>query len=217
MPHERTAAPVGAPLREAKQAMRMRVAAARDALDAAWRDEASRELVRGIAALPTFVAARTVLLTAPFRSEWDAWPLIAMALRAGKVVALPRVDEGSRMLELCRIRDAVRDLVTGYRGLTEPAPRCERVPADAIEWVLVPGIAFDRGGARLGYGGGYYDRLLPLLPARAARVAGAFTMQVVDEVPSAPHDITMDTLVTEEGVLKEAEAGDRRDPGGSRE
>jgi 5-formyltetrahydrofolate cyclo-ligase len=201
MPNERTEPPVGAPLREAKQAMRTLVAAARDALDPAWRAQASVRLVERIAALPTFVDAETVLLTAPFRSEWDASPLVARALAAGKVVALPRVDESSRMLELRRIVDPVRDIVAGYRGLPEPARDCERVATASIDWVLVPGIAFDRMGGRLGYGGGYYDRLLPVLPARAARVAGAYSAQIVDAVPSAPHDITMDTVVTEAGVV----------------
>jgi 5-formyltetrahydrofolate cyclo-ligase len=194
-------APVGAPLREAKQAMRTRIAAARDALDPSWRTWASDAMVRRIAALATFDAARTVLLSAPFRSEWDAAPLIDVALASGKRVALPRVDESARMLELCRIVDAKRDIVAGYRGVREPARHCEAVPASAVDWVLVPGIAFDRSGARLGYGGGYYDRLLPLLPERAARVAGAFSVQIVDEVPSAPHDIRMDTVVTEGGVV----------------
>ena len=194
-------APVGAPLREAKQAMRTRIAAVRDALDGTWRTWASDAMVRRIAALPTFVGARTVLLTAPFRSEWDAAPLIDIALAAGKRVVLPRVDEPARMLQLCRILDARRDVVAGYRDLPEPAAHCESVPTDLIDWVLVPGVAFDRSGARLGYGGGYYDRLLPLLPERAMRVAGAFSAQVVDEVPSAPHDIRMDTVVTESGVL----------------
>ena len=201
MPNDRTEPPVGAPLREAKQAMRTLVAAARDALDPAWRAQASVRLVERIAELPTFVDAGTVLLTAPFRSEWDASPLVARALAAGKVVALPRVDESSRMLELKRIVDPVRDIVAGYRGLPEPATRCERVATASIDWVLVPGIAFDRMGGRLGYGGGYYDRLLPVLPVRAARVAGAFSAQIVDAVPSAPHDITMDTVVTEAGVV----------------
>ena len=105
MPNDRTEPPVGAPLREAKQAMRTLVAAARDALDPAWRAQASVRLVERIAALPTFVDAGTVLLTAPFRSEWNASPLIVRALAAGKVVALPRVDESSRMLELKRIVD----------------------------------------------------------------------------------------------------------------
>ena len=201
MPHDRTAAPVGAPLREAKQAMRTAVASVRDALDPAWRAGASAALVDRIAALPTFVDARTVLLTAPFRSEWDSRPLIVRSLAAGKIVALPRVDEGARMLELRPIVDPSRDIVAGYRGLPEPSPGCERVPAASVDLVLVPGIAFDRSGGRLGYGGGYYDRLLPVLPARAARVAGAFSAQIVDAVPSAPHDITMDTVVTEAGVV----------------
>ena len=201
MPIERNEPTVGAPLREAKQAMRTLVAAARDALDPAWRAQASIRLVGRIAALPTFVDARTVLLTAPFRSEWDASPLLARALAAGKVVALPRVDESSRMLELRRIVDPARDIVAGYRGLPEPARDCERVATASIDWVLVPGIAFDRMGGRLGYGGGYYDRLLPVLPARATRVAGAFSAQIVDAVPSAPHDITMDTVVTEADVV----------------
>ncbi len=207
MPQDRTAAPVGAPLREAKQAMRTAVAAARDALDPGWRARASAALVERIAALSTYAAARTVLLTAPFRTEWDAGPLIARSLAAGKTVVLPRVDEGSRMLELKRVADPERDIVAGYRGLPEPDARCERVAASSIDWVLVPGIAFDRSGGRLGYGGGYYDRLLPALPARAARVAGAFSAQIVDAVPSAPHDITMDTVVTEAGVVVDRPRG----------
>ena len=204
MPQDRTAAPVGAPLREAKQAMRIRVAALRDALDADWRAEASRALCASIAALPSFARASTVLLTAPFRSEWNAEPLIDLALAQGKTVALPRVIEPARMLELCRIADAARDIVLGWKGIPEPASDCGRVELADVDWVLVPGVAFDRDGARLGYGGGYYDRLLPLLPARAPRVAGAFHAQIVDEVPRAPHDITMDVVVTERGVLRDA-------------
>jgi 5-formyltetrahydrofolate cyclo-ligase len=204
MPQDRTAAPVGAPLREAKQAMRSRIAAVRDALDADWRAQASRALCESIAALPSFADARTVLLTAPFRSEWNAEPLIDLALAQGKTVALPRVIEPARMLELCRVADAARDIVVGWRGIPEPASDCGIVELAQVDWVLVPGVAFDRDGARLGYGGGYYDRLLPLLPARAPRVAGAFFAQIVDRVPRAPHDITMDVVVTERGVLRDA-------------
>jgi 5-formyltetrahydrofolate cyclo-ligase len=204
MPQDRTATPVGAPLREAKQAMRVRVAAARDALGAGWRDEASRALCASIAALPSFVAARTLLLTAPFRSEWNAEPLIDLALAQDKIVALPRVVEPARMLELCRVVDAARDIVVGWRGVPEPSSSCGCVEVADVDWVLVPGVAFDLDGGRLGYGGGYYDRLLPLLPSRAPRVAGAFSVQIVDEVPRAPHDITMDVVVTERGVLRDA-------------
>lgn len=201
------ATPVGAPLREAKQGMRTTIVAARDKLDRGWRRRASAAIVDRIAALPTFRAARRVLLSASFRSEWHASPLIARAIDAGKEVALPRVNEPDRMLELCRIVDPATDVAPGYLGIPEPVAGCERVDPAEIDWVLVPGIAFDRTGARLGYGGGYYDRLLPLLSARAPRVAGAYSMQVVDSVPSAPHDIRIDTIVTESGIVL-----DRRGP-----
>ncbi len=66
---------------------------------------------------------------------------------------------------------------------------------------MVPGVAFDPEGRRLGYGGGYYDRLLPLLSPRAARVAGAFDLQLVDRVPAGPNDIAIDAVVTESRAL----------------
>jgi 5-formyltetrahydrofolate cyclo-ligase len=71
------------------------------------------------------------------------------------------------------------------------------VAPEAIDWVLVPGVAFDPQGGRLGYGGGYYDRLLPLLPSMTRRVAGAFELQVVERVPAAPHDLRVDAVITE--------------------
>jgi len=72
----------------------------------------------------------------------------------------------------------------------------------SIDWVLVPGIGFDAEGRRVGYGGGYYDRLLPLLENGAARVAGAFDLQIVERVPAAPHDATVDAIVTERRTLE---------------
>lgn len=201
MPIDSNDAPVGAQLREAKQAMRLSIVAARDALDPPWRARASSALVDRIASLATWARARRVLLSAPFRSEWNAAPLIERALSEGKDVALPRVNEAARMLEIRRIVDPARDLAPGHRGIPEPSGRCPLDDPSTIDWVLVPGIAFDASGARLGYGGGYYDRLLPALSADAVRVAGAFSVQIVARVPFAPHDIRMDTVVSEAGIV----------------
>ncbi|HTL75696.1 MAG TPA: 5-formyltetrahydrofolate cyclo-ligase, partial [Casimicrobiaceae bacterium] len=71
----------------------------------------------------------------------------------------------------------------------------------SVDWVLVPGVAFDARGGRLGYGGGFYDRLLPGAAGSAPRVAGAFEMQIVDAVPTAPHDVGVDAVVTERRTL----------------
>jgi 5-formyltetrahydrofolate cyclo-ligase len=122
--------------------------------------------------------------------------LVHAALAAGKTVAAPRVDDAKRMLELYAIADAERDVVSSPQGIPEPAPHCLPIARERIDFVVVPGLAFDWDLNRLGYGGGYYDRLLPLLSG-AARVAGAFDLQIVPEVPVGPNDIAIDAVVTE--------------------
>lgn len=193
--------PAGAALREAKLALRARVTAWRDALAPAERAERSAAIAVRMLAHPSWAAARRVLLTAPFRSEWDARAILDAALASGREVSLPRVDARRRMLDPVRIADPGRDLVPGFQGIPEPAAHCTLADVGSIDWVLVPGIAFDHEGRRLGYGGGYYDRLLPRLPADCRRVAGAFAGQCVERVPSAPHDVRVDVLITEAAVL----------------
>jgi 5,10-methenyltetrahydrofolate synthetase len=186
----------GAALHEAKRALRERVIRERDAQDPAQREAASRAIAQRVLALPSFAAARCVLLTLPFRSEWDTRPLVDAALARQATVALPRVDQATRMLELHRIGAVTRDTAPGYRGIVEPLASLPRVALAEVEWVLVPGVAFDASGRRLGYGGGYYDRLLDLFAPAVAKIAGAFDCQVVDAIPHAAHDLTVDAIAT---------------------
>jgi len=106
------------------------------------------------------------------------------------------------MLRPLRIRDLVGDVEAGYRGIPEPRADCPPVTLESIEFVLTPGIAFDAEGRRLGYGGGYYDRLLPLLHSAACRVGGAFEVQIVARVPAAPHDVRVQYVVTERRTIE---------------
>lgn len=186
----------GQALHAAKRRVREEVLALRAALPAPHRAAAEAAIVARLLALPSFQAAHTVLLTLPFRGEWDTRPLIEAASAAGKHVVLPRVDPASRMLALHVITHPERDVAPGYGGIEEPHVHLTQVGPGEIDWVLVPGIAFDEGGRRLGYGGGFYDRLLPLLPPHARRVAAAFDEQVVAQVPFAPHDVFIHQLVS---------------------
>jgi 5-formyltetrahydrofolate cyclo-ligase len=193
--------PRGAALRAAKLAIRRQVLAARDALSPDYRAAAAEAIAGRLTALPSFARARTVLLTLAFRSEWNTLPLVHAALATGKVVAIPRVNAATRMLDLFALTDPERDVAAGFHGIPEPHSHCAPVAPATVDWVLVPGVAFDAAGRRLGYGGGYYDRLLPLLAPGAARVVGAFDLQIVERVPAAPHDLTVGAIVTETRTL----------------
>lgn len=189
--------PPDAELRAAKRALRAAVLATRDALPPDTRRFAAKAIVRALLATPSFSAARTVLLTLPFGSEWDTRPIALAALAAGKTVVLPRVDAARRRLDLGVVRDLDTDVIAGYRGIPEPRPETEQMTPAELDWVLVPGLAFDLAGGRLGYGGGYYDRLLAELHPNVPRVAGLFALQVVTAVPTGSLDRPVDCLVTE--------------------
>ena len=193
--------PTADALRDAKRALRERVLAARDSLPREFRAAASAAICTALAARDDFAMASTVLLTLPFGSEWDSMPLLLTALERGKTVVLPRVNATARTLELCRLSEPTRDVLPGYRGIPEPQSHCTLIAADVVDWVLVPAVAFDPAGHRLGYGGGYYDRLLPQLRSDAARIAGGYEIQLVDRVPAAPHDVPVQALATESRTL----------------
>ena len=184
-------------LLDAKRELRARILRERDATPAEDRATASASITALLLAREDFASSKTVLLTLPFGSEWDTRALLRAALAGAKTVALPRVNLATGVLDICAITRLEHDAAPGYRGIPEPAAHCELLGVASIDWVLVPGVAFDRAGHRIGYGGGYYDRLLPLLRADAHRVAGAFELQLVDHVPAASHDVAVDAVVTE--------------------
>jgi 5-formyltetrahydrofolate cyclo-ligase len=142
-----------------------------------------------------------VLLTLPFRSEWDSRGLARDVIASGRRLVLPRVDRDARVLALHAVADLDVDVAPGYLGIPEPRASCASVAPADVDFVLVPGVAFDAEGRRLGYGGGFYDRLLPLLRPDAARVAGAFDEQVVGAVPAASHDARVPLVVTPTRVV----------------
>jgi 5-formyltetrahydrofolate cyclo-ligase len=184
-------------LLDAKRGLRAQILRERDAIPAEERASASASIAASLLAREDFASSKTVLLTLPFGSEWDTRELLRAALARAKTVALPRVNLATGLLDLCAITRLEHDAAPGYRGIPEPCAHCELLDVATIDWVLVPGLAFDRDGHRIGYGEGYYDRLLPLLRADAYRVAGAFELQLVDHVPAASHDVAVDAVITE--------------------
>ena len=130
---------------------------------------------------PVWQTAQRVLFFAPLPEELDVWPLLSEALAGGKSVALPRFVAETKSYEACAIQDPERDLQVGHFGIREPKRACARLPSNRLDLILVPGVAFDLQGRRLGRGKGYYDRLLKDLRGRTCGVA--FDQQIVAEIP----------------------------------
>jgi 5-formyltetrahydrofolate cyclo-ligase len=184
-------------LKQAKAALRQTILARRDAADVANRNSNSQTIMQKLCALPAYRAANVVAAYASFGSELDTSEFLARVLRDGKQLLLPRINHAQRALELRHVIDLGADLVSGVWGIREPAERCPIMSVTNVELMLVPGVAFTASGARLGYGGGFYDRLLASLDRRVVSIAAAFELQMVDHLPEGPHDQRVDQVVTE--------------------
>jgi 5-formyltetrahydrofolate cyclo-ligase len=181
-----------------KAALRKHVLACRDALTPEYRASASRAILIRVCGIPAYEQATTVLGYFGFGTEIDTRPFLAHALSAGKILLLPRVDRAARSLRLYRVRDLDSDLVSGIWGIREPArDRCDETDPQTVDFVLMPGVAFTHKGERLGYGGGFYDRLIPQMTRPPVKIAPAFGCQVVDSLPMTETDQRIDQVVSE--------------------
>lgn len=184
-------------IKQAKAELRAAILARRDTADVASRIRHSQTITHKLCALPEYRAAGVVAAYASFGSELDTAEFLARILADGKLLLLPRITRAQRALELRQVKDPGADFVAGVWGIREPAERCPIISPAKVEFMLVPGVAFTAGGARLGYGGGYYDRLLTSLDQRAVRIAAAFDLQMVEELPEGPRDQRVGKVVTE--------------------
>lgn len=165
------------------------------ALSPEHRASEARRLTARILTWPRFERARCVLLTASLRDEIDLSSLIPAAQAQGKRCALPCFDAASASYvarEWSRPLDA---LIVGAYGVREPGDDCAVVPFPALDFILVPGLAFTPSGMRLGRGKGYFDRLLGHVPDAVTCGVG-FDEQVVPTIPVEPHDVALDHLLT---------------------
>ena len=192
----------GAPNR-AKSAMRRELLASRDALFCAGSAEFAAAITARLRSLTEYRRAKTVLATLSFGTEWDTRAFAEGVLADGKRLLLPRVVREPRSLALHAVADLGADLLPGVWGIEEPDPeRCPTVALSEVDFALVPALSCDREGVRLGYGAGYFDRLLAGAGTRSFRVVALPEALVRERVPFEAHDVPVDALLTERQFLK---------------
>ena len=139
-------------------------------------------------------SARTILFFAPLPDELDVWPLLELSIALGTNCALPFFDAEKKIYGARAVTKLATDIVIGKFGVREPAATCAEIPLDQFDLVLVPGLAFDEQGNRLGRGRGFYDRLLENISG--VKVGVCLDLQVVEKIPAEAHDARVDFIVT---------------------
>ena len=178
-----------------KKALRASIKQKRRALSIEYRQQASRKMQAELTRLPCYQAAEYIMLYMAMQDEVQLDELIAMVLKNGKKAVIPLVT-GAGLMEAVELSD-MADLVPDKYGIKTVSEEKRRLIApDKIDLIIVPGVAFDKAGHRLGMGGGFYDRFM-LRASRAVRAALAYDCQLLVAVPAEVHDLTVDYIITE--------------------
>jgi 5-formyltetrahydrofolate cyclo-ligase len=188
---------------EEKRALRKVMRAARERVTAPDRGRMGQAAAQALLGLPELMGARVFSAYVPTRGELDVSSLVEQRVAAGATVVYPRVAAERPRLRF-HVVVGETPMAVGAFGIFEPPADAPEIPAEAIDVVLVPGLAFDTQGRRLGYGGGYYDELAQRLRAhgRGFLVGIGFDFQLIDRCPTGGADATLDCIVTDARVVR---------------
>ncbi len=185
-----------------KKTIREDILRKRDSIDPEIRLKKDNMIMDKVLSSPDFKKAKTILYFVSFRSEVATLPHIEEALKRGKRIVLPKVDNIERRLILYEILDT-KEIKPGFMGIPEPEAVPERQrDINDVNLVIMPGVAFDPDGNRLGYGAGYYDKLLAGLKRDIPLIAIAYEEQIVNALPSEDHDVRVNKIVTDKRVIQ---------------
>lgn len=149
-----------------------------------------------------FLEAKVALLYISGENEVQTRNIIKRAYHYNKIVVLPAFNPKTFEMELMKVDNIAQELKSGHRGVLEPnAARCKIVPIDRIDIAIIPGIAFDEKGGRIGTGRGYYDRLIPKLAITTRKVALTLEEQIIPQVPMESHDKHVDIIITDKRII----------------
>ncbi len=181
-----------------KQIMRKKLLAARHAIFPQDKKEANTMIFEKLISLHQWQDAKTVCMYISLPDEVDTHSVLEILMQWKKTVVVPRVLSGGSLS--LHVVSSPNDLMPGAFGVLEPKESCPIVLPDLIDLFIIPGVAFDRHGHRLGWGKGHYDRLLQNIVA--PRIALAYAIQVIAEVPCSSYDVSVSTIITEKEIIE---------------
>lgn len=189
-------------IRETKDEIRNNIAKTLAELTESETEENTKKIETRLFEFANFLESNIVLLYIKSTSEVDSLDIIKRCFTYNKIVILPAFDTTKHEMNLMKIDNIDNDLILGPRGIMEPdSSRCNVVPIECIDIAIIPGVAFDEKGGRIGSGEGYYDRLIPKLPITTRKVALSFESQIIPQVHMESHDKFVDIIITEKRII----------------
>ena len=189
-------------IREAKRELREKIEESISALSEEEYRTKINDIETRLFDFANFLESRIVLLYVNDKSEVDTQNILLKTHDYGKIIILPVFNPEKGSVRLLKVDDPSRDLVASPGGLLAPnRQRCREVPMECIDIAIIPGVAVDEKGGRLGAGDGTYDRLIPKLPITTRKVLLALEDQVVPQVPAESHDKHVDIIITDKRTI----------------
>lgn len=181
-----------------KKRLRKEIKEKRIAMDLEWKKEADLIIENKFLNLNTFVNCKSIFLYVSMENEVNTLNIISKSLELGKKVYVPKVHNETKTMRALRI-ESLRDLnESGAFGILEPSWEKEELKGD-IDIILTPGLAFDKKGGRLGYGGGFYDKFFKI-HKESNRVVLSYEYQIVDGIPMEDYDERVNLIITEKNI-----------------
>jgi 5-formyltetrahydrofolate cyclo-ligase len=189
-------------IKEKKQELREQMVSSLDGIANEALEKKNRVVVDKLFEFANFLEAKIALLFLSKNQEIESSIIIERALEMNKIVVLPLIGKDRPKVSLYKVDSPEKEIVQNAEGGFIPnAECCKKVPIDCIDIAIVPGLAFDEKGGRIGYGDGYYDQLIPRLPITTRKVAVALEEQIVPLVPMESHDKYVDIIITDNRVI----------------
>lgn len=185
-----------------KKSIRNTILEIRNYLKSEEVDKLSGEIMSNLIKIPIFEKSKKIMVYLSFKNEVDTFKLISFCQKKGKDIIVPFTIEKDKRIVPSLIKDIDKELVKSKFGYLQPSPEhLKPIDDKEIDLIIVPGVAFDRLGYRIGFGGGYYDRFLSKLKHKVTTIGLAYDFQIISRVPAEEFDIPLDYIVTEKRII----------------
>ncbi|WP_244833857.1 5-formyltetrahydrofolate cyclo-ligase [Clostridium sp. BJN0001] len=183
-------------IKEQKHQIRHEILKIRNNLNSEQKERADEIIRKKFLSSDTYIKSSKIFIYISYGSEIDTKEIIKTALKDGKEIFIPRTDIKKKVMDAVRIKD-FKNLTKDKYGILEPASNIKAADPDIFDLIVVPGVAFDNKGGRIGYGGGYYDKYLKCISKPVKKVSLSYKFQMLDKINIEKHDLLIDTLITD--------------------